>query len=155
MNARYHACREGFLDSAHRWFMFAVIGLGAAAIINMLPDWLRSACAGGAALFGALDLTFDLSNRARVHALMKRRYFELLADVIEGKKDLRAVQVAINRFNADEEPAYHALLNSCWNAAQEQVYGDNAIAIAIPRHHLALKNFFRFGSRGYQTKSSP
>jgi len=65
MNARYHACREAHLDSLHRWLMFGVIATGAAAIFNILPAWLRDVFAGAAALFGALDLTFDLSNRAR------------------------------------------------------------------------------------------
>jgi hypothetical protein len=32
MNARYHACREAYLDTLHRWLMFGIIALGAAAI---------------------------------------------------------------------------------------------------------------------------
>src|SRR5258708_11303151 len=94
MNARYHATREAFLDNVHRWFMFAVIALGAAALIDVFPRatapqgaiGLKELFAASAAIIAALDLTFDLSNRARTHALMKRRYFELIADLVEGEK---------------------------------------------------------------------
>jgi hypothetical protein len=110
MNARYHASREAFLDTVHRWFMFAVIALGATATIDLAPqNWGHIASglsATMAGLIAALDLTFDLSNRARSHALMKRRYFELLADFAEGRKSTEEVHGCMNRFAADEEPAW-------------------------------------------------
>jgi hypothetical protein len=40
---------------------------------------------------------------------MKRRYFELLADVTEGKKTIEQADAAMHHCSADEEPAYHAL----------------------------------------------
>jgi hypothetical protein len=98
-------------------------------------------------VLAAIDLTFDLSNRARCHALMKRRYFELLADLIEGNKEAKVVEGCMHRFSADEEPAYHALLGACWNAAQEMVYGDAADAYKIPRLHRFFKNCLRFGRK--------
>ncbi len=83
-NAHYHSGREAFLDTTHRWFMFLVIALGAAALTDALPRLLYSAlgvsidgaaikeiCAASAAIIAALDLTFDLSNRARAHSMMK------------------------------------------------------------------------------------
>ncbi len=33
-NAHYHSGREAFLDTTHRWFMFLVIALGAAALTD-------------------------------------------------------------------------------------------------------------------------
>ena len=153
MNARYHACREAHLDTTHRWFMFGIIVFGAAAFVDVLPhdaDWIKGVLSAGAAILGALDLTFDLSNRARTHALMRRRYLDLLADVIEGKRGLQEMQATINRFNADEEPAFHALIGTCWNAAQKMVYGDAAMALKIPRHHLLFKNIFRYNSSEYR-----
>jgi hypothetical protein len=76
-NAQYHACREAYLDTIHRWFMFLVIAFGGAAITDILPQLTGTDAklttdllvAGGAVL-AALDLTFDLSNRARAHAMM-------------------------------------------------------------------------------------
>ena len=87
MNARYHASREAFLDTLHRILMFLIIVLGAAAITELSPwPWVRSVFAACATILAALDLTADLSNRARSHALMKRRYFELLADLAAHKR---------------------------------------------------------------------
>jgi hypothetical protein len=145
MNARYHATREAFLDNVHRWFMFTVIMLGAAALIDIFPHasapqgsvGLKELFAASAAIIAALDLTFDLSNRARTHSLMKRRYFELIADLVAGDKTTEQVEACIERFNADEEPAYHALVATSYNAAQEMVYGKEAYSYTVPTLHLA------------------
>jgi hypothetical protein len=157
MNARYHATREAFLDNVHRWFMFAVIMLGAAALIDIFPHaaapqgsvGLKELFAASAAIIAALDLTFDLSNRARTHSLMKRRYFELIADLVAGDKTSEQVESCMERFNADEEPAYHALIATSYNAAQEMVYGKEAYSYTVPPFHLACKNFWRFGGTTY------
>ena len=152
-NARYHASREAFLDSVHRWFMFGVIALGAAAVVDLFSISLRGIFAAGAATLGALDLTFDLSNRARLHSLMKRRYFELLADLSEGRTNLKEAESLLNRYSADEGPSYQALLTASRNAAQEMVRGDSALKYHVPRTHLWLKNIFRFGGEQYQGTS--
>ena len=158
MNARYHASREAFLDTVHRWFMFAVIGLGAAAILDLAPHgWSAPAkeCAAAlAAMIAAADLAFDLSNRARAHSLMKRRYFELLADLQEGAKTAEQALACAHRYSADEEPAFHALLASSWNAAQEMEYGDAAHAYAIPGTHLFWKNLRRYSGEKYQIRKA-
>jgi len=59
---------------------FTVIALGPAALVDILPYTnpnhasvgFKEVFAAGAAIIAALDLTFDLSNRAREHSLMKR-----------------------------------------------------------------------------------
>lgn len=163
MNARYHATREAFLDNVHRWFMFAVIALGAAALIDVLPKpatshgsvGLKELLAAGAAIIAALDLTFDLSNRARVHALMKRRYFELIADLVAGDKTPDQVEACKERYSADEEPAYHAVIATSYNAAQEMVYGKDAYSFKIPSLHLFFKNFWRFSGTIYDHSTKP
>jgi hypothetical protein len=78
MNAQYHASREAFLDGVHRWFMFGVIiasagSIAATAKTFFSVNWIELVLAALAATIGTLDLVFDLSNRARTHALMKRR----------------------------------------------------------------------------------
>jgi hypothetical protein len=150
MNARYHASREAFLDSVHRTLMFLIIVLGAAAITDLLGTdarLIKGVFAACAVIFAAVDLTADLSNRARCHALMKRRYFELLADLTAGLKNLIDVEAHMHRCSADEEPAFHALLAVCWNASQEMVYGTYADAYEIPSPHRWLKNWIRFGRK--------
>lgn len=158
MNARYHAAREAFLDSVHRWFMFGVVASGAGAVTGFASflgeaEWLNAVFGTLAAVLGALDLTFDLANRARMHALMKRRYFELMADLEEGQKSIAQVEVCVHRYAADEEPAYHALLTASWNAAQEMVYGDKEDQYNIPWFHRKFQNFFRFEGVEYAFKN--
>lgn len=150
MNARYHAAREAFLDGVHRWLMLGVILFGSAAMLDVFgaefPNsaLIKAVLAAFPVVLGALDLTFDLSNRARTHALMKRRYFELLAEVVSGEKTIEEADAAMHRCSADEEPAYHALLEASWNAAQEMVYGDQAKRYEISRLRRFLKQFLRF-----------
>lgn len=161
-NAQYHSCREAFLDTTHRWFMFLVIALGAVALTDVLPKLLHATfgvtleaallkemCAAGAAILAALDLTFDLSNRARSHAMMKRRYYELLGDLREGLKTPEAVGACLERFSADEEPAYRVLHLACWNAAQQTVYGDKAMRFEISTPANWFKNWWRRPAANY------
>ncbi len=155
MNARYHASREAFLDTAHRLLMFLIIVFGAAAVTDLLNaiawvSWIKGILAAAVVIFAATDLTADISNRARTHALMKRRYFEMLADLTSGKNP-RVIESQMYRYGGDEEPAFHALMATSWNAAQEMVYGDHADRYHVPPHHRALKNVHRFGHTRYKT----
>ena len=155
-NAQYHSSREAFLDTVHRWFMFLVIAMGAAALTDVLPRLLHSVlgipievaavkelCAASAAILAALDLTFDLSNRARAHSMMKRRYFELLADLREGTKTPDQVRVCLERFSADEEPVYRVLYLACWNSAQASVFGRRSKQFRISFLGNLFKNWWR------------
>jgi hypothetical protein len=149
MNARYHSIREAFLDSVHRVLMFLIIVLGAAAVTDLFnAPWIKGLFAACAVIFAALDLTADLSNRARCHALMKRRYFELLADLTSGRSPTE-IEAQMHRCSADEEPAFHALMAVSWNAAQEMVYGEYADKYAVPALHRFLKNIRRYGQVNY------
>jgi len=153
MNARYHSAREAFLDGVHRWLMFGIIVFGSAVVIDLFESvfpssFVKALFAAFPVILGALDLTFDLSNRARIHAQIKRRYFELLADVAERMKTMEQAEAAMHRCSADEEPAYHALLATAWNAAQEMVYGDRAKHYKLSWWERGAKQFRRFeGSR--------
>jgi hypothetical protein len=154
-NAQYHSCREAFLDTVHRWFMFAVIALGAAALTDAIPkmlhafgwtvapDVLKEVFAALAAILAALDLTFDLSNRARAHAVMKRRYYELLAHMRERHKTPDDVLVCLEQFSADEEPPFRVLFLTCWNSAQQTVYGEKAMRFQISLFGNLFKNWWR------------
>ncbi|MFZ2159325.1 MAG: hypothetical protein WAV72_24830 [Bradyrhizobium sp.] len=145
--------------------MFAVIALGAGALIDLLPKehivsgnglsiGLKELFAASAAVIAALDLTFDLSNRARAHAMQKRRYFELLAQLNAGEKTPEQVRVCIDQYSADEEPQYRVMIFACWNAAQLTVYGDDAKRIDIPMFAGWFKNWLRRPSAHYGLKAS-
>lgn len=161
-NAHYHSSREAFLDTMHRWFMFFVIVLGAAALTDALPKLIeiifgvksdpalfKEACAALVAIIAALDLTFDLSNRARSHAMMKRRYYELLASVREGHRTPDEARVCLDEFSAHEEPPYRVLYLACWNAAQQTVFGRRAMRFEISFLGNLFKNWWRRPTANY------
>lgn len=151
MNARYHSAREGFLDSVHRGLMLGVVICGSGSVPALLSSWslLPTFLASLAALFGALDLVFDLSNRARAHAMMKRRYFELIADLEEERKSPSEVRGCIHRYSADEEPVFQVVILLAHNAAQEMVYGDEAVRYVIPKFDMIRRNFLRLDEKAY------
>ena len=158
MNARYHSAREAFLDAVHRWFMFGIIIAGAGAVSGLFEQLVPNfnvICGAVAAVLGAADLAFDLSNRARTHSLMKRRYFELLSDLRDGQKTLAQVEACAHRYSADEEPAYHALLMGSWNAAQQMMYGERAELVKIPASHRLLQNWWRYEGQDYPYRDDP
>lgn len=160
-NTHYHAAREAWLDTVHRWLMFFVIALGAAALADAIPKLVgviglsvdatlvKEMCAAGAAILAALDLTFDLSNRARAHAMMKRRYYELLASLREGHKTPTQGRVCLDQFSADEEPPYKVLFLACWNEAERNIRGVEARKFNIPDWDNFWKNCFRRPSVTY------
>jgi hypothetical protein len=130
--------------------MFLVIALGGAALTDILPKltgidakFTTDILIATGAVLAALDLTFDLSNRARTHAMMRRRYFELLADLRDKHKTPEYVKVCIERFSADEEPQFRVLFLACWNAAQEAVYGDKRGQYVIGPISNLFKNWWR------------
>jgi hypothetical protein len=161
MNARYHAAREAFLDGVHRWLMLGVILFGSAAMLDVFgaefPNsaLIKAVLAALPVVLGALDLTFDLSNRARTHAFMKHRYFELLADVVSDEKTTEEADAAMHRCSADEEPAYHALIATAWNAAQAMVYGDRAKHYELSRLSRFFKQVFRFEGSHFPVIEGP
>jgi hypothetical protein len=111
---------------------------------------LFAACS---AVIAALDLTFDLSNRARAHAMQKRRYFEPLSQLNSGEKSPDQVRVCIDQYSADEEPQYRIMIFACWNSAQLTIYGEDAQRIDIPVVAGWFKNWLRRPSAHYDLKT--
>lgn len=122
MNMDYHAAREARLDRNHRWLMFGVIIAGASAFLDIW-EGMRVIGPVVAVLAGSLDLTFDLSNRARSHAMFRRRYAEILAEASRSPDKLTELQCKLDELSGEEEPPYHAQMALSAMRAQEQAYG--------------------------------
>src|ERR1700712_1609748 len=75
-NARYHEDRERFFARIHRTAMFLVVASGTATFA-----WVKAApyLTALLTLAGLLDLVFDVSGKARLHASLRRRVYDLLA----------------------------------------------------------------------------
>jgi hypothetical protein len=148
-NIMYHAAREAWLDSVHRWLMFIVICLGAASVVTVLNPMVAAICGAATAVFGALDLTFDLSNRARLHALHRHRYAELLSEAEANPDDLARIDARMVAIYADEEPMFNALAAMCNNQAEHQVYDKDHDILFVPPIHRILRNVIRFDGVSY------
>jgi hypothetical protein len=122
MNMDYHSSREAWLDQMHRWLMFAVIAAGASAFVDAWPV-MKVAGPIIAVICGALDLTFDLSNRARAHAMFRRRYGEILGEATRSPDSLQVLQCKLDELSGEEEPAFHAQLALSAMKGQQATYG--------------------------------
>lgn len=148
MNMDYHATREAWLDQWHRWLMFTVIAAGAAAFVDMWPQ-MKVWGPIIAVVAGALDLTFDLSNRARAHAMFRRRYSEIVSEATREPDKLQVLQCKLDELSGEEEPAYHAQLALSAMKAQQQVFGSVKDPCRPGRIYRLLANVWRFDGHDF------
>lgn len=148
-NALYHLARRRFLDGVNRFCNLLIIlgGTGTAAqLAGGSPD-TAFALGGAIALVGALQLVFDYTGRARLHEILQRRYFHLMAD-IECCETPTSEQCArwyseFSRAAADEPPTMRALDAIADNQATFALLGGDKPRLKITwwqsftRHMLA------------------
>src|ERR1019366_2552960 len=104
-NARYHEDRERYFARIHRTAMFIVVASGTATFA-----WVKAApyLAGLITLAGLLDLVFDISGKARLHASLRRRVYDILAQAEDPTRTIESLREQTVRVYADEPPCMHA-----------------------------------------------
>lgn len=121
-NALYHTARRNSLERWNRLFNFAVIMLGAGAVLSVLQAWINPAWIGFAtAMIGAIQLVLDFSGRAREHSQLQRDYYSLLA-TIERVIDPTPEHIAewrseMIRISGNEGPIFKAVDAKAYNDA--------------------------------------
>jgi hypothetical protein len=114
-NALYHVARRRWLDGWSRVFNLIIIlgGTGTAADLTRGHSEAALWLGGTIALVGALQLVFDFTGRARLHEILQRRYYSLMADVEyelnPTKQKCANWGAEITRAAADEPPTMRAL----------------------------------------------
>lgn len=110
----YHGSRQAFFAGSHRWMMFATILLGASAAASFGGERLCGLLAAAAA---AADIAFDFTGRAQQHADLRRRYYDMVAELSPagGVENFGPRWMAIS---SDEPPVYRivdeiAYRNAC------------------------------------------
>ena len=82
-----------------------ISGTAAVANLAMLEPRLLAAVA---AIIGAMQLVFDFGGRARIHEMLQRKYFELIAEIDAAaeptEEQIRQWQAALYRIYLDEPP---------------------------------------------------
>jgi hypothetical protein len=127
LSARYHDRREAFFD---RWDKLAkgiaVIG-GAASVTTLLAQsepW-RVAVALTITITSTASLVFALSQRARVHHDLKKRYQAIEAQFVSlsapTDEQVAAWFAEIAQIEGDEPPVLPALARICQNETMNQM----------------------------------
>jgi hypothetical protein len=113
-SALYHEDRERFFAWLHRSAMFLVVLSGTAAL-SPLKGHFPIALPAITTLLGLLDLVFDLSGKARLHATLRRQVYAVLADV--GHETLPDLERKLTLIYADEPPCMYAVNAVAYNRA--------------------------------------
>jgi hypothetical protein len=109
-----------------------------------LPPLALQLCGAGVFLFGVLDLVFNTAGFARLHASLRRRYYELLAEAQRcpsqvPDKRLRELRAQLELIAADETPFAHG--------AHANAYNDAHLAMGVDRDSkdlMSMNCFERF-----------
>ena len=84
---------------------------------------------------GVVDLVFDVSGKARLHAALRRRVYDVLAQTEDPTRGLPGLKEQAVRIYADEPPCMHAVNALAYNAAMQAF--DRPGKYAIPHLKLA------------------
>jgi hypothetical protein len=146
-NAIYHSSRRRFFELLSRSLSFLIVVSGTVAVANLQIFDARWAAAL-AAVIGALQLVFDFHGRARLHELLQRRYFELIAQIDEvpnpTPEQRKQWQATLSRIYADEPPPMRALDAIAYNAACRNMgYADKNFR-RVTLWHLLLSQIYPF-----------
>ena len=113
---RYHQRRRGFYDSFHKAVMFLIVVLGSAAFAEVIVE--APYLAAAAAVLAAIHLVWGLSNRARDHEILFRRFSDLAIKIrseeatSESYASWKKERISIE---TDEPPIFKALEADCDN----------------------------------------
>jgi hypothetical protein len=147
-NARYHEDRERFFARIHRVAMFIVVVSGTAtfAFVKAAP-----VLAGIITLVGLIDLVFDVSGKARLHASLRRRVYDVLAQSEDGGRSVEQLREQAVRIYADEPPTMYAVNALAYNAAMLAFDRPQKYLFKINLYYRLLRNWFSFASVKFKT----
>lgn len=147
-NAHYHEDRERFFARIHRVAMFIVVVSGTATFA-----WARAIpyLAAIITLTGLIDLVFDVSGKARLHASLRRRIYDVLAQTEDvSRSDAQLKEQAV-RIYADEPPCMHAVNAMAYNAAMLAFDRPHKYLFKIDPFYRVMRHWFAFASTKFKT----
>jgi hypothetical protein len=147
-NAHYHEDRERFFARVHRVAMFIVVASGTAsfAFVSATPY-----LAGIITLTGLVDLVFDVSGKARLHASLRRRIYDVLAQAEDESRTVAQLKEQAVRIYADEPPCMHAVNALAYNAAMLAYGRPQDRLFKMEPWHRFLRHWFSFASVKFKT----
>ena len=147
-NAHYHEDRERFFARLHRIAMFVVVASGTATFAFVKATPILAAVI---TLAGLIDLVFDVSGKARLHASLRRRIYDVLAQSEDEIRTVAQLKEQAVRIYADEPPCMHAVNALAYNAAMLAFNRPQRYLFKIPPVYRFLRHWFSFASVKFQT----
>lgn len=159
-SALYHAERYRFFDCWNRIFNFVVILLGAGAaakvarLVNLNDIWIEL----GIVVMATLQLVFDFGGMARVHEFLRRRHYEVLAEIEQSKnvdEEAHKWSAKLIALTADEPMGMRALEAIAYNKAVDALIPASERAPyrqEIQWWHRLLRHFWAFQSTEFGPK---
>ncbi len=143
---RYHGRRKAFLDALSRLDPAATILLGGTAFATVFAGHANIAAAAGltAAILSALNLAFGLSDRARLHEDIFRKWGELRAELaaIPHDDDTILRQLEVKRAKIDAESPWQLLALSVICENEEKKMRRDGELFRVGAVQRALANWF-------------
>ena len=128
-NAHYHLSRQAWFDRWNRLFNVLIIASGTALAwqISQQNEAVGVVVAISTTVIGSLQLVLDLGGQARNHEFLKRRYFEVLAEIEKlenpSQVDKSRLKAQLLSLSAEEPPTYWALDAIAYNQIVHSMYG--------------------------------
>lgn len=146
-NALYHSARRSALETMNRMINLVVIVAGAAAVSDLFgPTFDVRWFALAATIAGAFQLVFDFGGRAKEHAFLQKRFYDVVAEI---EKSSTATEQDICRWRgdlvtiyADEPPTMRVLDAIAYNNAGDAL--DMPMRIKVDFVRSALRHFLPF-----------
>jgi hypothetical protein len=148
---RYHQRRQAHYEHLHRVVVFLIIASGSAAFTKVLaPDILGAI----AAALGILDLVAGFSLKARDHAVLQKRYTDILAEIktAPNPSDAQIAQWERRRIEIEtEEPKMMYALEAWCDNEVRRAWNvlDQGVAHLGWRHRL-LKDWVSFSGTVFE-----
>lgn len=129
--------------------MFTVVAAGTASFAPI--KGASPILAGVITLAGLLDLVFDVSGKARLHASLRRRVYDVMAQVEDETRSLSQLQEQAVRIYADEPPCMHAVNAVAYNAAMAAFGRPEQYQLKLEWYHRVFRHVWSFGSTDFKT----
>ena len=147
-NARYNEDRERFFARIHKGAMFVVVMGGSSLFADYSQVWIAAAVI---TLAGTLDLVFDVSGRARLHASLRRRIYDILAQLEDPKREVSKLNEMAVQVFADEPPCMHAVNALAFNGAMAAAGRPHDLQFKLRWHQRFFRHWFAFQSTKFET----
>lgn len=132
--------------------MFVLIIIGSAAFSGLVDSHIKPYFGLITAALAAVDLVFGLSVKARDHGFLREKYFEISAQIEEGRLNANEARAQMMRLSSKEEPPYYASLAVAENWAHLILYQTERTDVELSNFDRLTRNLFRHSNANFVKK---